>query len=209
MNWLEVLGWIGSAIVVASLLQTRILRLRVLNLTGCAISVLYAALGGVWPIFGLNLVLSIINIFHLRKLVAEQEAERAYSVVTVNPDDPYLQFQLGKHAADIAETQPSFTADAAENPATEAHLILHNDETVGMVLLHNDGNGTARVLLDYVTPRFRDFTPGKYLFRDSGLLRSRGYTAVSAPTPGNSQTAKYLAAIGFTTNGSRCVLNLA
>lgn len=208
MNWLEVLGWVGSAIVVWSLLQTRILRLRILNLTGCAVSVAYAALGSVWPVLGLNLVLCFINIYHLRKLTAPTETERAYSVVTVNPDDAYLQFLLSKHAKDIAETSPVFAQAAKDFPATEAHLVLHQDETVGMVLIHNDNDGTARVLLDYVSPRFRDFTPGQYLFRDSGLLKSRGYTTVIAPAPRNPQTTKYYQALGFTTNGERSTLTL-
>jgi hypothetical protein len=208
MNWLEVLGWIGSAIVVLSLLQTRILRLRVLNLTGCAISVLYAALGGVWPILGLNAILTIINIVHLRKLTAQKETERDYSVVTVEPDDAYLNFLLTKHHDDIKATHPTFEQELAAHPATESHLILHNDETVGLVLIHNDGDGSGEILIDYVTPRFRDFTPGKYLFRDSGLLRSRGFTTLSAALPANRQTEGYYRALGFTTTDSRSVLTL-
>lgn len=208
MNWLEVLGWVGSALVVASLLQTRILRLRVLNLTGCAISVVYAALGGVWPILGLNAILCVINIIHLRKLTAEKETERDYSVVTVDPDDAYLNFLLNKHRDDIKTAYPTFEQEMAAHPATEGHLILHNDETVGLVLLHNDGDGTGEILFDYVTPRFRDFTPGKYLFRDSGLLRSRGFSTLSAPAPTNRQTESYYQALGFTTSGARRVLTL-
>ena len=30
--WLEVVGWIGSALLIVSLLQTRVLRFRILNL---------------------------------------------------------------------------------------------------------------------------------------------------------------------------------
>lgn len=208
MNWLEILGWVGSGIVVWSLLQTRILRLRVLNLIGCLISVVYAAIGGVWPVLGLNAVLSIINIVHLRKLTAEKETERSYSVVSVSPDDAYLQFLLTKHADDIASTAPAFAQENAAEPATEAHLILHNDETVGAVLIRNAGNGEAHVVLDYVTPRFRDFTPGKYLFRDSGLLRNLGYETVSVVTPKDRQTTNYYDSLGFTTSGPRSVLAL-
>lgn len=207
--WLEALGWVGSALVVASLLQTRILRLRILNLTGCAVSVVYAALGGVWPILALNAILCVINIVHLRKLTAETTTERDYSVVTVEPDDAYIDFLINKNRDDINENFPSFEDETAATPATEAHLVLHGDETVGMVLLHNDGNGEAHVLLDYVTPRFRDFTPGKYLFRDSGLLRSRGYSSVSIAAPTNRQTTSYYDALGFTTSGSRSVLTLS
>ncbi|WP_435298787.1 hypothetical protein [Timonella sp. A28] len=205
MNWLEILGWIGSAIVVWSLLQTRILRLRVLNLLGCTVSVVYATLGSLWPVLGLNFVLALINIYHLRKLTAHTATARAYAVVTVNPDDAYLQFLLTKHAADIAETSPHFSRD---DEASEAHLVLHEDETVGVVLIRDEGDGTAHVLLDYVTPRFRDFTPGKYVFQDSGLLRSQGFSRVVVTTPTNPHTVKYYATLGFTSTGKTSTLQL-
>ncbi|WP_313277934.1 hypothetical protein [Timonella senegalensis] len=210
MNWLEILGWIGSAVVVWSLLQTRILRLRVLNFIGCAISVVYALLGSVWPVLGLNLVLCVINIYHLRKLTAQKETERAYKVLTVTPQDAYLQFFLDQHTTDITEALPEFNReDTLNGEATEAHIVLHNDETVGIVVLRDAGAGEARVLLDYVTPRFRDFTPGKYLFRDSGLLHSRGFTSVVAPAPANSQTSKYYSALGFVPEGDTSRLAVA
>ncbi|ACV10092.1 hypothetical protein [Jonesia denitrificans] len=204
MNWLEVLGWVGSGIVVVSLLQTRILRLRVLNLTGCTISVVYALLGAVWPILGLNAVLAIINIYHLRKLLAAKENERAYTVVSVDPSDAYLSFLLSKHAHDIAATHPDFGTTSTQ--PTEAHLVLHDDETVGVVLLHAEGDGTARIILDYVTPRFRDFSPGRYLFQDSGLLASRGYTRVIAPATVDAPTRKYYEAVGFTSADNELAL---
>lgn len=203
MMWLEVFGWIGSAVLVWSLLQTRILRLRILNLTGCLLSIIYAALAGVWPILGLNLVLALINIFHLRKLTATAQKEASYAVVTVRPQDPYLAFLLSKHARDIAATHPGFRGAEA---ATDAYLILHEDETVGMVLLAAKPDGTAHLLLDYVSPRFRDFTPGRYLFQDSGLLQERGLSRIATPSGLDAQTAKYYAAIGFTQVGDHAEL---
>ena len=34
-HWLDLVGWAGSALLVFSLLQARVLRFRVLNLFGC------------------------------------------------------------------------------------------------------------------------------------------------------------------------------
>lgn len=50
-----------------------------------------------------------------------------------------------------------------------------------MVLVRDDGDGVARVQLDYVTPRFRDFSPGEFVWRRSGVLRDRGFTSVQTP----------------------------
>ena len=65
MNWIEVLGWVGSAILVVSLLQTRVLRLRWINLVGCLVLIGYNAVVGVWPMVGLNVVLALINVVYL------------------------------------------------------------------------------------------------------------------------------------------------
>lgn len=206
MNWLEVFGWIGSGVLVWSLLQTRILRLRILNLTGCIISVIYALLAGIWPILGLNAVLALINIFHLRKLTSQAANEAAYSVVALQPSDAYFQFLLTKHAADIAATHPGFAGVPQD---AEVYLILRVDETVGMVVLSQPSPGSAQILLDYVTPRFRDFSPGRYLFQDSGLLRERGLTRITTQPHLDAPTQKYYAAVGFTPQNDHAVLDLS
>src|SRR3954465_2012731 len=84
---LELVGWVGSAVLVWSLLQTRILRLRVINLVGCVILIVYNGVAGVWPILGLNVVLAIINIYYLRSLLSTRHSEASYDVVQVDADD--------------------------------------------------------------------------------------------------------------------------
>src|SRR5690242_10602176 len=68
MIWLEVVGWLGSALLVWSLLQVRILRLRALNLAGCLVLIGYNGVLHVWPMVGLNVVLAAINVWYLARL---------------------------------------------------------------------------------------------------------------------------------------------
>ena len=56
-HWLDVLGWGGSALLVFSLLQARVLRFRALNLVACVILLVFIALIEVWPLDGMNVVL--------------------------------------------------------------------------------------------------------------------------------------------------------
>ena len=60
-------------------------------------------------------------------------------------------------------------------PRDDRHpfLILKGDETVGVVIIRVDGD-VAHVELDYVTKRFRDFSPGEFVWRESGMLRDLG-----------------------------------
>ncbi|GHG49538.1 hypothetical protein GCM10011331_12190 [Flavimobilis marinus] len=205
MPILEIVGWIGSAILVWSLLQTRILRLRLINLVGCLILIAYNSISGVWPMTGLNVVLAAINIYYLRKLMGERHSTASYDVVEVRPDDAYLQHLLGQHAADIATFNPA----AAGRPVTEAreaYLIVHGDETVGYVLAHDAGDGEVQVDLDYVVERYRDFTPGEFVFRSSQLFAAKGYRRIVTAPGSASAPGAYYEKIGFSREGDRFAL---
>lgn len=203
MNWIEVVGWAGSAVLVVSLLQTRVLRLRLINLVGCVVLVGYNAVVGVWPMVGLNVVLAVINVVYLWRMLRTRHDERTYSVVQVRPDDSYLAHVLGVHAEDIARINPGFALDPESTDA--AYLVLRGAETVGVVLVRDGQEGTAEVLLDWVTPAYRDFSPGEFVFRDSGLFSGRGVRRVLT-RPGMANP--YYGRIGFRPEGERWVLDV-
>lgn len=200
---LEVLGWVGSAVLVVSLLQTRLLRLRLINLVGCLLLLVYNALIGVWPMVGLQLVLSIINIVFLWKMLRSRHDAQAYTVLEVEPDDRYLRHVLKVHAADIARYNPGFRHDPSADHS--AYLVLQGDETVGVVLARDAGGGTAEVELDWVTPSHRDFSPGEFVYRESGLFTRRGVTRVLSPA---GMQNPYYGRIGFRPEGDRWVLDV-
>ncbi len=201
MTWVDALGWFGSALLIFSLLQARILRLRVLNTVACGILTVFNAIIMVWPMVAMNVVLAAINLFFITRLLRERHDERAYTVLEVEEDDAYLQHFLDVHAADIARFFPRFR----DGSGRAAYLVQHGDETVGATLVRDAGDGTAQVELDYVTKRFRDFTPGEFVFRRSGLLRERGFHRVLTP-PG--MVEPYYAQLGFTKVDDRYVFDL-
>jgi len=204
MSWVDALGWFGSALLVFSLLQARILRLRVLNTVACVILVFFNALVGVWPMVAMNIALAGINLFFIARMLRERGDERAYAVLPVHEDDAYLRHFLGVHRVDITELCPTY---APGPPGTRsAYLVQHGDETAGVMVVSDAGEGTAQVELDYVTPRFRDFTPGEFVFRRSGLFRDKGFRQVLTP-PG--MVAPYYGRLGFTRTGDRYRLDLA
>jgi hypothetical protein len=203
MSWLDAIGWAGSALLIWSLLQTRILRLRVLNLLGCLVLIFFNGALAVWPMVGLNVVLAGINIYFIVKMLRTRHDESTYAVVQVGTDDDYLAHMLAVHADDIARFNPGFRPDA--RPGSAAFLVVRADETVGIVLLHDAGQGVAQVELDYVTPRFRDFTPGEFVYRRSRLFTDRGFHTVVTP-PG--MVAPYYGRLGFRREGDSYVLSL-
>lgn len=203
MSWLDLLGWCGSVVLVLSLLQARVLRFRIINLVGTAILLVFNALISVWPMVGMNAVLLSINVWFIAKLLRERHDAASFEVLEVGCEDPYLQRILTVQAADIAKFQP----DATWQPVAErdhAFVILKGTEIVGVVLVDADGD-VARVRLDYVVPRYRDFTPGEFLWRRSDFLRGLGFKRVLTP---EQMVGDYYAKVGFQRQGRQFVLDL-
>ncbi len=204
MTWLDAVGWSGSALLVFSLMQARVLRFRVLNLVACVVLTIFNAVLGIWPMVAMNVVLSAINVHFLRSLVSDRHDEAAFAVVEVGADDEYLRHVLRVHAADISRFQPDFVRDRAAD-GCRAYLVLHGDETVGVVLVQDRGDGVARVVLDYVTRRYRDFTPGEFVWRRSGVLRESGFSKVLTP---KGMVAPYYDRVGFRREGDHFALDV-
>lgn len=203
MDVWSIIGWGGSALVVVSLLQTRILRLRLLNLIGCVILVGFNLAIGVWPMVGMNAVLGVINIVYLWRLLRHRHDEAEYTVLQVNETDTYLGHVLTRHQKDIGQFNPGFTPAASPY----AFLVQHGDRTVGVVLAHDAGEGRAQIDLDYVLPKYRDFTPGEFVYRRSDVFTDRGFHQVLA-SPHMRDSTPYLNKLGFHPDGNHLVLDL-
>ncbi|WP_232828571.1 hypothetical protein [Kribbella monticola] len=200
---MSIIGWGGSALVVVSLLQTRILRLRVLNLIGCVILVGFNLAIPVWPMVGMNAVLAVINVIQLWRLLRHRHDDAEYAVLEVNPTDAYLGHVLTAHGKDISRFNPGFTSAASPY----AFLVQRGERTVGVVLAHDAGNGRAQIDLDYVLPEYRDFTPGEFVYRRSDVFTDHGFHQVIAPRRMRN-SASYLNKVGFHREDQDLVLDL-
>lgn len=205
---MDVLGWVGSAVLVVSLTQTRVLRFRALNLLAAFLLVIFNAAIGVWPMAALNVVVAAINIWVLVRLTRRRHDDRAYQVVPIGTREAYLDALLTRHAPDIARFNPSLSGQPQAG-SDFAFLTLSEGETIGVVLARRtERPGEARVLLDYVLPRFRDFTPGEFVFRPGGPFATLGISRVLAPTDMRESSA-YLRAVGFRPGPEGLALDLA
>ena len=202
--WLEIAGWVGSALVVLSLTQARVFRFRWLNLTGSLIATAYNAVLGIWPFFAMNAAISLINIYWLRRLTRERHDAAVYEVVEVAPDDAYLLHVLRTHAGDIADFAPTFVAQPEPGEQRSAFLVQRGDETVGVVEVRDAGDGAGVVELDWVSKRFRDLTPGEFVYRRSGIFAAKGFDRVVVPHAAQGEHA-YLRGVGFRPEGDTWV----
>ncbi|WP_147795237.1 hypothetical protein [Cellulomonas sp. Y8] len=201
MPVLEIIGWVGSVLVVVSLMQARVLRFRWLNFAGSVIATAYNTIVGIWPFAAMNAVIAVIDAYWLWRLTRERHDADVYEVVPVGAGDHYLRHVLGVHADDIARYYPSFglPGDAAGEDAGGsrwAYLVLRGDETVGVVVVRDAGDGVGEVELDWVTPRFRDFAPGEFVYRRSGAFAGTGLRSLVVAEDARD-TGPYLERVGF------------
>jgi hypothetical protein len=110
---LQLLGWAGSALLVFSVLQTRILRLRIFGGVASAVLVIFNAAIAVWPMVAMNVVLTAINVFYIVRLLRTRHDPETFDVVEISPQEKYVRYLLNQFAADVQRFNPGFSADNA------------------------------------------------------------------------------------------------
>ena len=65
MNYLEIVGWIATFVVIGSFLINDMLRLRSVNLVGATLWLIYGIIAGSFSIMFLNKLLSIFTVMSI------------------------------------------------------------------------------------------------------------------------------------------------
>jgi len=206
MSVYEVIGWTGSILVVVSLMLPSVRRFRWLNFAGSLLATVYNAVFGIWPFFAMNLAITLIDAYWLVGIERDVRRGRSYSLVPIGVDQPYLAHIIHSLGEAVDRWFPGFRVSPAPS-GRRAFLVLHKDETVGVVVLDVAGD-TADVVLDVVTPRFRDLTPGRFVYSRGGLSDVLQVTRIRV-TPGTTLDPDYFRAVGFGAEGEDLVLRTA
>lgn len=188
---LEVIGWLGSALLVFSVLQTKFMRFRILNGVASFVLVVYNAVLGVWPMVGMNAVLVVIDLWFIIKLRGDVVAEKAFTYVRA--DLAMRKWFYAAHADDLERFHPGIGGQLI---TAEADVLFHKDSAIGLVAFVH-GDDRVELLADYVIPSYRDYAPGAFVYSQSGPLAALGVRTVSVrnPTP---EVVRYLQAMEYT-----------
>ncbi len=189
MNIIEIVGYIGSALVLISFLMTSVVRLRLVNMAGSIISGTYALIIGSYPLALMNFVLVLINAHFLWQM---KTASRSYELVRVAPDDEFLTYLLGRWGDDIEALFPGIDLEAVRAGATDAYVSVFEDAPVAVAVGAREGDEFS-LTLDYAGPAYRDLSIGKSLFEE---LAKTGLRTVFYRGPVENHRA-YLKAMGF------------
>lgn len=187
---LEIVGYIGTALTLMSMMMTSIVKLRTWSAIGSFISMIYAFIGGAWPVVFLNVGLIAINVYNLIRL---NHTKILFDVVAYNPGDAGLKRFMKYHHDDIQYCFPGFTFEIKEN--TDVHIVFADNEAVGVLLGTREGS-QFHIELDYATPKYRDCSVAANLYAH---LKSEGITTLSVDRKPNdrNQYKQYLTKMGF------------
>ena len=85
---LEAFGYLGTILVVISMMMSSVTKLRIVNMSGSVISAIYAAICGTWPIVVMNVCLFVINGTHLiRGAIAKKSKKQADEGISPSPKE--------------------------------------------------------------------------------------------------------------------------
>ena len=191
MDWniiLEVYGYLGSFLVVVSMLMASVVKLRIINMIGSVISGSYALIIGSFPLALMNICLIIINGYNLYKLL---RSDRQFDLVEGTEKDVFLAYFLERNREDIARYFPEFSISDVDFDV--AYLVCCGGDPAGVLLGKLDGDGNLDMKLDYSVPAYRDCSVGKYLYTRLG---ERGVRSLRYAGGSEAHTA-YLTGMGF------------
>lgn len=185
---IEIAGYVGSALVVVSMLMSSVVKLRLINTVGSMISATYALIIHSYPLALMNICLIVINIYNLVKLL---KSDQQYDLINGKEDDRFLDYFLDHYREDILKYFPANTLSLEK--ADEIYMVCCNAAPAGVLLGTKKAAGELELMLDYSTPVYRDCSVGKFLY---AKLAEQGYKKLVCTQP-KEEHKSYLTKMGF------------
>jgi len=191
MGYQEILGYVASLVVLISLLMSSVKKLRWINMIGSMVFAVYGFLIGAIPVAVMNLGIVCINLYYLYQMYTKKDF---FTLLPLN-ERAYFQNFLEFHKNDI--TSFMTIDDDYQDASYEKIFILRNTVPAGLVVGKKIDNETFEILIDYVTPSYRDFKIGNFLYEtQKQYFTEQGYKKI-VTKPGNEKHQAYLTKMGF------------
>ena len=190
---LQLVGYFSTLLVLVSFLMTSVVKLRLVNLVGSGIFVVFALLTKSYPTAIMNIGICAINIYFLIRLM---KAKRLTTMLPIELDNAYLKEFLKLYREDIRTYFPSFNTE--EPGADTAYFVYYDMDPVGLTMGSRTADGALDVALDYTIPKYRDASVGRFLYPK--LLQEEGFTALEVRNVSDKHE-KYLKKVGFQQEG--------
>ncbi len=192
-SYYEIIGYIGSFLVALSLSMKNIRLLRRINLVGASTFAIYGLLIGAIPVFALNSLIVLIDIYYIYKMYKTKEQFKMVPVL--DKQHNYLKLFLDFYITDILKYFPKF--DREKIDSLECFFLLRDLRPVGLLIYEEISETEIKLHLDYAIPDYRDMKSGKYLYNtEIKYLKNKGYKEIITESD-VAKHIKYLKNLGF------------
>lgn len=202
-NWhfvlLEAFGYIGTALVLLSMMMTSLSKLRIVNIAGSVVSMTYAAILNTWPVVFLNFGLIIINVIQLVRLY---RLKSMLKIVVTETNDENVKHFIEYYNKDICIYFPDFSLEAERGKKT--YIVYDGAEAIG-ILIGEERGDELFITLDYVSQKYRDRSVARFLF---SKMKDHGIKSLITTPTSVKKHQKYLVAMGFKACGEKMVKTL-
>ena len=193
MDYIEIIGYVGSVLVAVSLTMKNIYYLRIINLVGAIAFTIYGFLVGALPVLIVNAFITVVDIYY----IWESKKKKDYFIFLEieKGKDNLLDKFLDFYKSDINIFFPKFNKETIDN--YQNFFILRNLVPVGLFSYKEISKTEILVEIDYAIPDYRDFKNARFIyFAESKLFNKKRYQTVKTFSDVEAHQ-KYLTKIGF------------
>lgn len=190
IDYLTWFGYLASVVTAISLLMSRPLRLRWINLAGSALFAVYGVLIEAYPVGVFNGLIVLIDAYYIIKIYSSSSK---FSTVLVSANDAVLGVFMKQYSSDMNQFFPGFKSNFGRNNFVA--LQLRDMEICGVVAGQKN-EGELMVEIDYTSPQNRDYKPGRYFYQHATFLKENGISKLWSK-PKTQVHQDYLVKMGF------------
>lgn len=195
MAIIEIIGYLGSILVAISLMMKNILKLRIINMAGAFFFMVYSLIIGTYPIFFVNLVIFLVDLYYLYVILTKEEL---FSTIHIdNHQSPFLKAFVEYYYSDIKKFFPKFEREIFQS--SHVLVVMRNMIPVGFFISRENPNNKTQIeiLVDYIIPEYRDFKNAHFLHKkEIKKYKKQGYKSFITQTK-NGTHKDYLLKMGY------------
>ena len=193
--YIELFGYLGSCLVVISMLMSSVIKLRIINIIGSTISGIYALIIGSFPLALMNICLIVINVYNILKLKKES---KKYEIVKGDTKENFFYYFVDHYGDDIKRHFSDF--DAKKVSGDTVYYVFCNEAPVGLFIGNNRKNNVD-IVLDYTVPNYRDCSVAKFLYI---AMKKNGINQLEVKNP-SEKHIEFLEKMGYRLEENRYV----
>lgn len=189
----EIIGYVASFIAAASLSMKNIVKLRWLNLFGAVIFSVYGLLIEAYPVFLLNIYITIIDIYYIIRMYSNKDS---FSLVNVSlSDSSYLDEFIKTYEEDILKFFPDFRKEDLKK--YNCYFVLRNLNPAGLFVCETLEDNKIKIHVDYAISEYRDLKNAMYLYSTELKLLKNNKSHSLIVESNVKEHQKYLTNVGF------------